>query len=521
MAAQTDLATQLEAYENFHPTVTVTYNGIPIVYRVPNRTALLRVETLPTIEPSIIAWLESLEPGSIFLDVGANVGMHSIFAAKVRQAVVYAFEPESQNYALLNANIQANNLSELIKAYCAGLSDHEGLDNLFLSEFKLASSCHSLGQEVGFDLKPRHSPFVQGAVSFSIDDLVRRKMLPVPNYIKIDVDGFEHKVLLGARETLTNPQVKSIIVELNPGIPEHLDIVSHLNELGFQHSALQVSAAARKDGPYKGLGKWIFSRRDEEERVAFVTAPSVIKMSEETRTFALNILDRLKDIEILTNPFPHAVVQNIFPNDYYQQIQQNFPLDQQMVPLSETGRTGNAYRERLVTLFDDAGFARLTSEQRHFWGQFGGWLYSPEFINGVIKLFWPHVKDRILEVSQVLGWARVRGDAQLVSDQTDYGIGPHTDAAQRLITFLFYLPQDERFREFGTDIYTPKDSQFTCKGGPHYKYDFFNHEKTIPFLPNTLLIFPRTNRSFHGVNPIRAQNITRHLLINNIRLMDV
>jgi len=139
MTDSADFAKQIEAYENFDPAITLTYNGISIVYRIPNRAALWRVETLPTKEPCTIAWLESMEPGAILLDVGANVGMYTIFAAKVRQATVYAFEPESQNYALLNANIQANELSSQVTAYCAGLSDQQGLDKLYLSEFALGS----------------------------------------------------------------------------------------------------------------------------------------------------------------------------------------------------------------------------------------------------------------------------------------------------------------------------------------------------------------------------------------------
>jgi hypothetical protein len=124
-------------------------------------------------------------------------------------------------------------------------------------------------------------------------------------------------------------------------------------------------------------------------------------------------------------------------------------------------------------------------------------------------------------VSQHLGWARVRGDALLVSDQTNYKIGPHTDAAHRLITFLYYLPKDNRFQQCGTGIYSPKDPSFTCKGDRHHSFEPFILEKTIPFTPNKLLIFVRTDRSFHGVETIEYEDITRRLLINNIRLVDV
>lgn len=518
---ETDFIKQLEAHESFRPAVTLTYGGVPLTYNVPNRMTLWRVETLPTKEPSTIAWLDEIEPGSILLDVGANVGMYTIFAAKVRSAQVYAFEPESQNYALLNANIEVNGLSGRIKAYCAGFSDRDGLDTLFLSEFALGGSCHSMGEEVGFDLRPRPSPFAQGAISFSIDSAVARGMIPVPDYIKIDVDGFEHKVISGARQTLANPKVKSLIIELNPALEQHREAVGLLRELGFDYNPDQVAFAARKEGAFKDVGEWIFRRKSANAHVAHTVVPPIVRRTERAQTLAQHVLARIRDARLATEPFPHIVVDDVFPPDYYAEIQRLFPRDEQMIPLSETGRTGNAYRERLVTLFDETGFARLDEEQRRFWGEFGGWLYSPEFINGVIETFWPHVKDRLQAVSRLSGIARVRGDALLVSDQTNYAIGPHTDAAHRLVTFLFYLPQDARHQQHGTSIYRPKDPNFRCAGGPHYPFGLFDKQETIAFMPNRLLTFVRTDQSFHGVEAIQDQEIVRHLLINNIRLADV
>lgn len=511
----------VKAYEKLYPSWTITYNKIPLTFHTPNRAVLWRIQTLFTKEPSTIAWLDRIEPGSTLLDVGANIGLYSIFAAKVRNCRVIALEPESQNYALLNSNIHANKSSEQVTAYCVGLSDRYGPDKLYLSNFSLGSSCHSLGEEVGFDLAPRKSPFVQGSFSITLDFAVQQGMFPVPDYIKIDVDGFEHKAIFGARETLSNSKVKSIIVELNPRIPQHLEVVQFLRTLGFFYNEEQVKASARKEGAFKDVGEWIFRRRGENDLVAHSSIPSFLKQTASTREFALSIVERIKCVPIELDPFPHLVVDNIFPIDYFEKIQLYFPRDEQMIPLSETGRTGSSYKNRLVTMFDEPGFARFSEDQRKFWSYFGGWLYSAEFINGVIEYLWPHVSARLQVLNQLLGWARVRGDALLVSDQTSYKIGPHTDAGHRLVSFLYYLPKDNRFQHCGTSLYKPKNPNFTCKGDRHHPFEPFIRDKTIPFTPNKLLIFVRTDRSFHGVEPLEDREVYRHLLINNIRLVDV
>jgi hypothetical protein len=147
-------------------------------------------------------------------------------------------------------------------------------------------------------------------------------------------------------------------------------------------------------------------------------------------------------------------------------------------------------------------------------------MYSDVFLNAFVAKFasalGPRL-DRILASSDAL---RVRGDALLVNDQTNYAVGPHTDAPHRLVTFLFYLPKDDSMRDLGTSVYRPKDSNFVCWGGPHHPFEKFEHVRTVEFLPNRLLAFPKTEKSFHGVERIEREGINRPLLINNIRLLN-
>lgn len=251
----------LDQYEKLDPQVALkTADGGRVVFKTPNRLSLARVQTLYSKEPHTIAWLNGLAEGSVLLDVGANIGLYSLYAATARHCRVYAFEPESQNYALLNRNIQANGLDERITAFPCALSDRVGLDRLYLSEFALGASCHSFGAEVDFKLEARAAPFAQGCASWTLDAAVTAGVLPVPRYIKIDVDGFEHKVIAGARDTLAGNGVEELIIEVNPHLAEHRAMVEELAGLGFRHDPEQAAAASRPDGVFAGVGEWLFRR---------------------------------------------------------------------------------------------------------------------------------------------------------------------------------------------------------------------------------------------------------------------
>ena len=501
------------------------FDGTEIEYLTPNPMTTWRVASFYEKEPDTVDWLRSIPPGSVFLDVGANVGMYSLAAALGRGCQVYAFEPESQNYALLNANIAQNRASDRVVAFCAALTDKTRFDRLYLSEFEAhgGGSCHSFGAQVGFDLAPRKSPFVQGCIGVSLDELVFNGALPIPNYIKIDVDGFEHLVIEGGLRTLCDDHVKELLIEINPALPEHQRLMLRLRELGFYYDPDQQRRAARKSGIFEGVGEVVFRRLKRDcVSLSFDIKPQLVAVEETLRhtdTEVLeHILKRIAATPIVEHPFPYMVVDDIFPKDYYRDIQRHFPPDEKMLPICETGRTGPAYRDRLVTLFTPDHLSRLDPASRAFWVRFANWLYSERFINGVIDTFWPHVACRLANLNSDDCRVKIHGDALIVSDKTNYAIGPHTDVAQRLITFLFYLPKDENLANLGTSIYKPKDPALQSDGSKHYSFELFHKLATIPFLPNRALIFIRNNQSFHGVEPITLSESERHLVIYNIRI---
>ncbi len=250
----------LEEYERLNPRCEIEHEGVKMAFATPSMLTRWRVETIYQKEPWTLEWIATFAPGDLLLDCGANVGMYTIWAAVTRGARVYAFEPESQNYALLNRNIQINGAADRVKAYCMGLSDKSGLFDLHMADLRVGGSCHAVDEPLDAFLRPLKPQFSQGCIARTLDELVSDGAVPVPNHIKIDVDGFEHKVISGARATLADRAVRSLLIETNLNLAEHRGMVSELNAMGFKHDAAQVQRAERKEGAFKGVAEHVFRR---------------------------------------------------------------------------------------------------------------------------------------------------------------------------------------------------------------------------------------------------------------------
>jgi FkbM family methyltransferase len=251
----------IEDYERLNPHLEVEHAGCTVKYGTPNAVTVWRVQTIKEKEPITIEWIDSFESGAILVDVGANVGMYTMLAAVTRNARVYAFEPESQNFALLNKNIVMNDATDRVTAWPVALSDSAGLSELYVSGFRIGDSCHTFGEPVNFKLQRQPFAFAQGSVSATLDTLVESGTVASPDHIKIDVDGFEHKVVAGARQVLATGTVKSLLIEVNPALAEHQQLIADLSELGYTYDPTQVAAATRDAGTFEGVAEYLFFRR--------------------------------------------------------------------------------------------------------------------------------------------------------------------------------------------------------------------------------------------------------------------
>lgn len=496
----------LEQFESIVPTCTVRFEGKEIHYHTPNQMTKWRVDTLFTKEPDTIRWLSCMAKEDVLVDIGANVGMYSLIAAIGRGVKVFAFEPESQNYSLLNRNIYLNQVQNEVTAYCAALSNRSGLAKFYLGSMQAGGSCHAAEESLDFNLQPMNAEFVQGCMLYPLDKLVKNSSVPLPTHIKIDVDGFEHKVIIGMRKTLANPAVRSVLIELNPHLDEHRALFKMMKDLGFSFSENQMLESQQPDGAFKGIGNVIFYRPGWKPYQAIYSRQ---KGPVQVNLAFTHMMEKIQATEIKTDPSPYFFIENIFPDDFYHNLLQHLPDKTVYTPINQAGMVTGDYDARSVLKMDNDSFGALNGIIRPFWVQFGLALLADDFYLMLMQKFAEFIPET--GNTEVLNSGLFR-EGLLLCDQKGYTLGPHTDTPDRVLSLLFYLPVDDSIKDSGTVFYRPNDRQFTSRGDEHYGFDQFESVVKTPFTPNSLLGFVRTDQSFHGVPIFESDHQVRDLV---------
>ncbi len=197
----------------------------------------LRGQSMLTKEPDTIAWINQFDNGDVFWDIGANVGVFTLYAAIRRFAHVLAFEPAASNYMVLNKNIEGNNLSSRVSAYCFAFNDVDLLSELNMQDTDFGASLSGFATQIDFKGDKFSPMFRQGMIGFSIDNFISKFLPKFPNHIKIDVDGIELKIIQGAQEVLRDKRLKSLSVELNLDLPNVIQkVVASVESCGMYFS---------------------------------------------------------------------------------------------------------------------------------------------------------------------------------------------------------------------------------------------------------------------------------------------
>ena len=229
---------------------------------VANPRELNRVRAYLTREPETVEWIaEYVKAGGVFYDIGANIGLYSIFAAKRLNGKleVYSFEPESQNYASLNKNVYINGLSGSITTLCLAVSDSSRVDRFYVNRhLRAGEAIHQFGSprdDMGNPFPPVHQ---QGMMGVSLDDLCFSLGLEFPTHIKIDVDGHESSVIEGANRVLSDPRLQSVMLEITE-TPTRSDGVREIYAR-FQTAGFSTLKSAKIDNSRAEASNVIFVR---------------------------------------------------------------------------------------------------------------------------------------------------------------------------------------------------------------------------------------------------------------------
>jgi FkbM family methyltransferase len=252
---------RFRAYDSLRVRRDCVIGGETLRVEADNPGELYRIRRYMTHEPDTIQWLsEYVKPGQVFYDIGANIGVYSLFVAKRLhgQARVFAFEPESQNYASLNRNVHINGLSESVSTLCMAVSSSYSVDSFYVrGHLRAGEAIHQFGRRVDHLGNPFNPVHQQGMIGVSMDSLCGELGMPVPNHVKIDVDGHELSVIRGAARVLRDPALQSVqieITELDGNEAEVEEIYRAFEQSGFDSMHRQaVTPGVARSNSYNTL----------------------------------------------------------------------------------------------------------------------------------------------------------------------------------------------------------------------------------------------------------------------------
>jgi len=238
-------------------------NKLPFLMKTETNMEKYRVETFWTKEPETIAWIDGFDNGDILFDIGANIGIYSLYcASKHPESRIFAFEPSLNNWKRLVENIRMNKYYNIFPIWGA-LSNECGV-----------SGFYEENQEIGASGGQLSAIVEQSVFTVTLDKLIITNILNInkPYNIKIDIDGQEFKVIEGMLYTIEKKECKSILIELDEertDIPLVLEIFKQKgftidNEFNYMENHSSIRRA--KEGI--GCRNVIFTRGDNARYIS-------------------------------------------------------------------------------------------------------------------------------------------------------------------------------------------------------------------------------------------------------------
>ena len=198
-------------------------------FKVTGSTDASRVEEYGDEEEFTRLILDEVQPGEVFYDIGASVGLVTVHAAK-KGAYVVAFEPDPSFRDRLISNIELNRI-ENAKVIEWAVSDHEGSENLYTDGIS--------GKSPNF-LESRQRNMIRVPVK-SIDYALKLGELAYPSIIKIDIEGAEIQAIKGMKNLFSSEKApRCVFMEL------HTDFLR-----AFGSSASEVENLMKSFGYYQ------------------------------------------------------------------------------------------------------------------------------------------------------------------------------------------------------------------------------------------------------------------------------
>jgi FkbM family methyltransferase len=218
--------------------VEIADGGSRFRFRCRNHTEFARCLKMFVKEPGTCEWIRSrVQPGEVFYDIGANIGVYTVLAAERVGAAgkVFAFEPHSATFARLLETLSINGLSSIVTACSCALHEQQGFFPFSYFSPEAGSSQSQLEARAADRQERSPSAVVELKFSASLDSLIATGAFAPADHVKIDVDGNELMILKGMRGLLSGSRPpRSIQVEINAG--QRADIFGFLQSLGYEQT---------------------------------------------------------------------------------------------------------------------------------------------------------------------------------------------------------------------------------------------------------------------------------------------
>lgn len=207
--------------------------------------------------------LHLLRPGDLFLDVGANIGSFTILASGAAGSDSIAVEPDPGTADRLEMNVRLNHLDDTVRICRDGIGA-EPMQGFLTS-----------GRDVVNHIVAEGGPNTTPITITTIDALTTERK---PVCIKIDIEGGEHDALTGATETLADPTLQAVIIELNDNLElaghSEAEVDAKLRDAGFHPFGYDPLARTLTDQPVAGTDNWIYVRDKAQVDARIKDAPT-------------------------------------------------------------------------------------------------------------------------------------------------------------------------------------------------------------------------------------------------------
>jgi FkbM family methyltransferase len=206
--------------------VITTLTGLRLAFHYPTQLMPLLVVFQELMDPELAILGGLLGPGRVAIDVGASIGTWTLCAAKTG-AVVHAFEPDAENFTVLNENVRDNGLAANVTTHNVAFGAGEGWSRIAHGNRRYLTTVRST-------LNAAEST---GTRIQTLDQFIRKAGITRVDALKINTAGCEADVLAGAMDLFRQERVGTAILLDGLALRGVLDeLTGRSYQLGFYDS---------------------------------------------------------------------------------------------------------------------------------------------------------------------------------------------------------------------------------------------------------------------------------------------